>query len=314
MTESVLEALVPTANEAAHAGAEPDAVQDAGTPDAGAPAAPAGAGKADAQVPAAASGEGAAGEHRDQNGAEAKVTQVPHGALHEARERIKALTVQIDELKKQPQLSEEEREILKDLKAQRAAEKAPKTPEFLEDPKGYIDAKEKAVTEALKKLSEADTARTEAEKQQQAQAALVATLAGHETAFIAKTPDYHDALTHMRNVRTSQLKMMFPQATDQQIQQHIGREELGGAQQILQAGGNPAEFAYNYAKTLGYTPKQAAAAAAAAANGADPPNKPDKDAVRTLGGGGGAEPEEETGDPMPEFTQALKERFTRKRK
>lgn len=222
------------------------------------------------------------------------------------------MTSQIDELKKQPQLSEEDRDLLQDLKARRAAEKLPKAPEFVEDPKGYIDAKEKEVREALKELRETNSKRSEAEQQQQAQQALVQTISGHEVEFVAKTPDYQDALTHMRNVRASQLQMLFPQATAQQIQGQIGREELGAAHQVLQAGGNPAEFAYNYAKTLGFTPKQAAAAVAAvASNGAAPP---DKDAIRTLGGGGGAEPADEPGDAMPEFTQALKERFARKRK
>ena len=52
----------------------------------------------------------------------------------------------------------------------------------------------------------------------------------------------------------------------------------------------------------------------AAAAAQEPEAKPDKDAVRSLGGGGGAENEEAPADPMPEFTQALKERFKPRRK
>lgn len=213
--------------------------------------------------------------------------------------------------------------MLKDLKAQRKQAQEPKVPEFLDDPKGYIDAKEKLFQDAVKKLSESDTKRAEAEQQQHQLQQLVTTVSAHESAFVAKTPDYNDALTHMRTVRANQLKLLFPQANDQQIHQQIGREELAGAHQILQSGGNPAEFAYNYARTLGYTPKQAQAAAlTAVSNGnaaalnvnAALAGAPDKDAVRTLGGGGGAEGDDMPEDPMPEFTQALKERFTRKRK
>jgi small-conductance mechanosensitive channel len=269
----------------------------------------------EAEQPAAEAQPEAAAPAAESGAKPDKVQTVPHGALHEAREKIRTLTTQIDELRKQPQLSEEDRELLKDLKAQRAAAKEPKPPEFLEDPKGYIDAKEKQVTEALKQLREADTKRSEVEQQQVQLQSLLTTISTHEQAFVATTPDYNDALRHVRTVRTQQLKMMFPDATDAQIQAHIGREELGGAQQILARGGNSAEFAYNYAKTLGYQKKAPAPAGngmAAAVIETEP--KPDKDAVRTLGGGGGAEPDDAPADPMPEFTQALKERFSRKRK
>jgi len=201
------------------------------------------------------------------------------------------------------------------LKAQRAAAQKPKAPEFIEDPKGYIDAKEQEVREALKELRETNAKRAEADQQQQQLQTLYTSIASHEQAFASANPDYQDAINHVRAVRANQLKMMFPDATDAQIQQQIGREELGGAHQVLQRGGNPAEFAYNYAKTLGYAKKAAPAAANGAAAAAQPQApKPDKDAVRTLGGGGSAEEEGAPEDSMPEFTAALKERFTRKRK
>ncbi len=316
MSESVLAALDPSSSEAGHEPTEGAAESGAGG--AGEPTEGAANGGGNAAVSAPAPGQGAGGDAGSSNAAEGKQNLVPHGALHEAREKIRSLTTQIEELRKQPQLSEEDRDLLKDLKAQRAEAQKPKAPEFIEDPKGYIDAKEKAVTEALKQLREADTKRTEAEQQQQQMQGLLQSIATHEQAFMAQTPDYMDAINHVRSIRSQQLKMMYPDATDGQIQQQIGREEMGGAHQIMSRGGNPAEFAYNYAKTLGYARKQAAAAIAnGLANGAahaEPEAKPDKDAVRTLGGGGGAEPDAAPADAMPEFTQALKERFTRKRK
>jgi hypothetical protein len=138
----------------------------------------------------------------------------------------------------------------------------------------------------------------------------VATVVQHiqsqEAAFSKATPDYADALTHVRTIRTSQLKMLFPQASDAQISQQLAREEFGAAQQVAQAGGNVAEFAYNYAKTFGYQPKQ----------GEDKSEKkPDKSAARSLGGGGGATSIEEGDEGGSEFKTALAERFgVRKRK
>lgn len=269
-----------------------------------------------AEAHAAAGKEpGTDAQHPTPGAADGKL--VPLAALHESREKIRALTAQIEELKKQPQLSEEERELLKDLKAQKKAASEPKPPDFLEDPKGYIDAGRKETQDALKELRDADKQRKEAEQQQQQVQQIVTATLAKESEFVKTTADYPDALNHLRNVRGQQLKMLFPQATDQQIQQQIGREELTAAAQILQAGGNPAEFAYNYAKTMGYVKKAAPAAQAngiAAAAAAVTETKPDKDAVRTLGGGGGAEAEAESADPMPELTAAMRERFTRRRK
>jgi hypothetical protein len=317
--ETVLSSLEQPANEADNAGSESGAVADHGSSDAGASATASGDGGGDAGLSGGTSGKGAGGDNRHPDGAE-KDKLVPLAALHESREKIRSLTAQIDELKKQPQLSEEERELLKELKTQRAAAKAPKVPEFVEDPKGYIDAQTKAASEAaqaaLAKLSDAETKRTEAENAQKQYETLISAVTQHENAFVQATPDYREALQHVRNIRTSQIRLLYPQATDAQISHQISREELNAAHQIIQGGGNPADFAYNYAKTLGYVPKKPAAngngmaSAAAAATG----DKPDKDAVRTLGGGGGAEPDDAPADVMPEFTAALKERFTRKRK
>lgn len=224
-----------------------------------------------------------------------------------------------------PRLSAEDAELLKTLKEQRKQEAAPKDPDFLEDPKGYVDANTRRVTEALKKLDDAQTeSRTERQQQEQV-TALMGAVQAHEVQFAAKTADYNDALAHVRTVRGNQLRLLAPQATDAQIMQQIGREELGAAHQVISSGGNPAEFAYNYAKTMGYVPKAAANGAAggmqAAAQNTQnslqqaPADKPDKNAVRTMGGGGGAEPaDDDQGDAMPEFTAAVAERFGKKRK
>jgi hypothetical protein len=246
-------------------------------------------------------------------GADGKDKLVPIAALHESRETIKALKTQIAALEAQPKLSAEDADLLKDLRAQKKAAQEPKDPDFLEDPKGYVDAKAKQTADALKKLNEATEKQTQQQEQQQQLSQILTGVQQHEQSFLKTTPDYHAAIDHIRNVRGSQLKMLYPQATPQQILQQITTEEVGAAAQILRAGGNPAEFAYNYAKTMGYQPKAAAAADPNASNGAA---KPDKDALRSMGGGGGAEKaDEDEGNLMPEFATALAERFgVKKRK
>jgi hypothetical protein len=170
-----------------------------------------------------------------------------------------------------------------------------------------VDSK---VTRALKKLEEAETVTKETRQQVEQQSQfqqLVTTVQGHERTFAAATPDYPKALAHVRQVRESQLKLLYPAATPQQLSQVISREEIQGAQQALQSGQNPADVLYRYAQTLGYKPPEPAPAVVPAVPA------PDKSAARSLGSGGGAGPTpadaSEGDDPYPELTAALKERF-----
>lgn len=244
-------------------------------------------------------------------GADAKDKLVPIAALHESRETIKALKTQIAALEAQPKLSSEDADLLKDLRAQKKAAQEPKDPDFLEDPKGYVDANVKKTAAEVKALREENERRGQEQQQQREVQQILSGVQQHEQVFLKATPDYHQAVDHIRSVRASQLQMLYPQATPQQIAQQISNEEITAAAQVLRGGGNPAEFAYNYAKTVGYQPK-GAAQSTQDANGAA---KPDKDAVRSMGGGGGAEKsDQDEGNVMPEFASALAERFGVRRK
>lgn len=199
------------------------------------------------------------------------------------------------------------REQQKDAKAAEAAAEAA-IPDFLQDPKGYIDAKaaeaKKAADAAAadsKKVTEANTAREQF-------TAVMSGTQSRETAFVAKNPDYYDAVNHIRAGVAAETRMLYPDATDAQITEHIGRQEIAMAAQLLAAGKDPAEFAYNLAKTRGYVAK---AKAADAANGGKPADKPaDKDAARSLGGGGGSDAQADDVDESIEtFNSAVAERF-----
>jgi hypothetical protein len=196
-------------------------------------------------------------------------------------------------------------------------------PDFLEDPKGYIDHQTKLAREAAEKaVAEANSARQRTD-QQGAEQRFTQTLTNDEAAFSAKTTDYNAALNHVRGVRAQQLSLMYPQATGQQLQEALRREELTLAVQAMQQGRSPAETAYAYAKTLGYAgavpsgapstttpavplPKGATVTDIAAARQA---------AATTLGSGGGATGEgdpdgyEATEDPLD---AALRERFKKR--
>lgn len=150
-----------------------------------------------------------------------------------------------------------------DIRAMRQAQENPPepVPDYLEDPKGYVDSKEKSLGQQLleignqvkeiKTAQEEVTAETEQQKQIQAvsQAA-----AASEAEFVKKTPDYWDALDHVRSVRAQQIQLAMPNLNQNQIAQQISREELATAAMILQQGRDSAEYVYALAKSFGYTP------------------------------------------------------------
>jgi hypothetical protein len=224
------------------------------------------------------------------------------------------MRTKIAELEALPRLTDAQQKALDKLNAAEQAATA-KDPDFLEDPKGYVDAKLAKAQDALKKLDESDKQRQQRDQAQQELNQLLSTVSTKEQEFLKSTPDYHDAVTHIRQVRGAQLQLAYPNATPEQIVRQIATEEVNAARDILQRGGDPVDFAYKYARTLGYVPK-APAGAATAGTPATPAPKVDKDAVRSMGGGGAASTaEEDSGDEMPEFTSALAERFgVRKRK
>ncbi len=278
--------------------------------------APPGTGHEGQRAAAAAAGaDGTGADPKSASGGESqdgKDKLVPLAALHESREQIKTLRGKIAELEALPRLTEAQQKALEKLNAVEQAAVA-KDPDFLEDPKGYVDSKLSQTKDALKKLDEANEHRAQQERAQAEVTQLVGAVSNKEQEFLKSTPDYYEAVTHIRTVRASQLQMLYPQATPEQITRQITLEEVGAARQILQGGGDPADFAYKYAKTVGYTPK--APAAASGSTSAAP--KIDKDAVRSMGGGGGADSTDEGDDDgrtIPEFAAALAERFSRKRK
>jgi hypothetical protein len=199
-----------------------------------------------------------------------------NAAIRETRSENKALKQQLQELTAKI-------EALSKPAQPAAQTQGEQEPDFLADPKGYVDAQKAKLKQLEEKLEADKKSQTEqAEQQKKAQETWNKVLES-EAQFVAATPDYHEALAHVRSVRTQQLQMMHPDATPQQIAQHIQGEEFQGAAALVAQGKNPSEFYYNYAKTFGYKPKASPAPAT------NQQQRPDKDAVRTMGSGGGAD-------------------------
>lgn len=241
----------------------------------------------------------------------ARQDTVPQGALHEARAQVKALKQQIAQLEAQPKLTTEDSALLRELREQRATAKAEAAPDFLADPKGYVDAQVKTAreqAEAAKK--EGEEARKQSDEQRSRQEAYQRTAVA-ETQFLQTTPDYPQALEHIRGIQRQQLTLAHPDATPEQISAHIAFVEMQTANAMLAQGRNPAEYAYAVAQTWGY--KAAARAATPAQQAA---KRVDKEAARSMGSGGADASDEDGGDGvdgMPEFAAAKAERFARRK-
>lgn len=185
-----------------------------------------------------------------------------------------------------------------------AAAQEEEGPDFLADPKGYVDANAKKLKELEDKLEKGKKEEEDKQKAQQQVQETWNKVISSEQEFAATTPDYHDALNHVRGVLRTQIELAnpdledqirteHPEATDEQVKQELSSrihrqiqiQEFQGAAHLLAKGKNPSKVYYEYAKVLGYKPK----AAVPAANGVGQPAaaKPDKDAVRSMGSGGG---------------------------
>ncbi len=229
---------------------------------------------------------------------------VPLRALQEEREAAKELKRQIAELQAQPKLSEEDRQLLAELKAAKASQAKPKDVDFMDDPKGYVDTKVQAALDKLAAIdTKAETTGNQVTAQQQFNALMTA-ISTSETAFVAQNPDYYDALNHVRTVRANQIRLMDPSIDDTQINKLVAQEELTAAHQLIQKGADPCKFAMEYAKTIGYTKKEAIPTL--------PKAEADKSAARTMGSGGADAPDAmDEDDPNAEFL-AVKEAFRRR--
>ncbi len=196
-----------------------------------------------------------------------------------------------------------------------AAPPAP-APEWVEDPKAYVDAK---VQGAISQL-EATKNLTEQQQAELGELRLAQAVRQAEVEVSARAPDWQDALTHLRAMRYQELKLGFPDASDQQILQTIGHEERQVAAHQLQAGKNPYDYAYSLAKLRGYTPRATTATPAPA--GSAPRALPQVEAHRTLSpdttlntmsGSAPGEPEDDPDDDVGLLEAARRERFPRMR-
>ena len=187
-------------------------------------------------------------------------------------------------------------EKLAALEAKLPKAEAPPEPDFVEDPKAYVDDK---LAKAISKLEEVNKTATESGKkaEETANAAreqvmlqqFMTSMQSQEQNFVAQNPDYYDALNHIRQIRAYQLEQFEPGITQEKIFEVIRNEEIQMAAHLHRSGKDPVATAYEIAKRYGYVPKKEAPKGNGV--GQPPPPAGGKSQLppdQSLGGGGGA--------------------------
>lgn len=165
-------------------------------------------------------------------------------AMKEERQRRQELETRLEKL-----------EGLKDKIEQLAQDRnKPKDPEFMEDPKGYVDQRQTRLEAEIKALKQQAEEGSKAAQQQLAQVQFFQSIQSDESTFIRQHPDYYDALNHIRESRTEELETLG--YDEDEIKAAINQEELQLAAAALQRGKSAAEIAYRRAQKLGFKAKE----------------------------------------------------------
>jgi hypothetical protein len=195
-----------------------------------------------------------------------------------------------------------------------AGDPAAADPDWLEDPKAYVDAAAARAVAAVKALEATGGERIAAVERSAGDMALDRGILAAQEQFVAKTPDFQDALVHARTARVQFLEAMNPGIDRAQVINAVAHEERQLAAMCLQRGINPAEHIYGLSKSMGYTPRQAAAAAAAAAPTGNGTSAAVVDPGLTLNSTPGRAASDATDEGEQDILgQAQAERFTRRR-
>jgi len=167
-------------------------------------------------------------------------------AMKEERQRRQEIEARLEKL-------EGLKEQIEKLSAARQPET--KDPEFMEDPKGYVDLQSKKVQEAIQRLESQAKEGSSRAQEQLAQMQFMQNVQSDESQFIRQNPDYYEALNFIREQRRTELEELGIE-DEQEIAQIINREELQAAAVAMNKGTSAAAHYYNRAKRLGYAKEQ----------------------------------------------------------
>ena len=188
---------------------------------------------------------------KEQPKEEKKETMVPHGALHEEREKRKQLAAELKAAK------EEQAEYRRKLEERISKLQNPpqKVPTFEEDPATNLRHEVHSVRQEIEPVKQIIGQFQQSQQHAQVVNEITARTVTAETEFAKTTPDYVEAVNFMKARVDANLQAMGIEDPAQRLM-IIQQQSLGIAQKALSLGKNPAAVAYDMAKNYGYQGKQ----------------------------------------------------------
>src|SRR5512139_1896187 len=207
----------------------------------------------------------------------AEAKHVPLAELLEERGRRKEAQARMDEMERrfQEYQARTQQVIAERLAQQPQPEQAPV--DYNEDPIEYLRRQQETVAQNLQQLHQQQQAFVQQQQADRQWTAMRTAVTQAESAFAQKTPDYYDAVNHLKTTRRAQLEAQGVPA--QHIDQVLTQDAIAVASEAGRLGLSPAEYAYRIAMGSGYQPK------------AQRPAQAPQEAPKSLGGASGrAEP------------------------
>jgi hypothetical protein len=227
--------------------------------------------------------------------------QVPLAALHE--ERQKRVRVEQERQALQQQLQQFQQALEQAQKAQQAP-----PPDPNQDPIGAALHETQATKAQLEELRQWRAQQEQLTQENNLRQQFHQTITNSEATFRAKQPDYDQALNYAMQQYDKLLSAVIPDPAARR--QRVYQEAIGAAYTVMSEGRDPAQFLYDTARNMGYTPAQAAAAATTPTLPQVPQTRTTADVVKTIekglkqqaNPGGGATP---AGEISPEMALTL---------
>lgn len=193
----------------------------------------------------------------DDEGAQQPTRKVPLGALQAertqrqlAQERTRALEQQ------NAQLLAQMNQVLFQQQQVAAQQQQEAIPDFDEDPRGYIEAKERQFAQQLQNIQQAREYEQSAVQVQQRTQQLTQFGVQAEAEFERQCPDYREAYDLVDSNALATLRQLYPQATEQEIKVAQAAALFEFVDGCARSGKNPAEVVYQRAQEMGHKPGQ----------------------------------------------------------
>jgi hypothetical protein len=198
--------------------------------------------------------QGVLDREAEQDQANQRGRKVPLAALHEERTKRQALELQLQAQAQQLQQLMAQQQAAQQAQLQAQQEAA--IPDFDEDPRGYIEAKERQFAQALEQLQGQGQQRQQIEAVrvhlQQEVGAVAPVLVESEARFAASHPDYEAAAHHVQAHVEANMRAQHPGVPEEQLALIRTATLVQYTKQCQARGIDPAEHLYGRAQELGF--------------------------------------------------------------